>query len=130
MSRFIGVLLGALFPPLGVWMVVGFGAGFWINLLLNARDAMLERNVLEISSRRDGDIISGDPRAQVVDGMISRPGMVRVYYGGGGLASLSVVQNHSLDRGKLGRGGGLASLAVVQNHSIDRGKDRKSGGLG
>ena len=30
----------------------------WINLLLNARDAMLERNVLEISSRRDGDIIS------------------------------------------------------------------------
>lgn len=35
MSRFIGVLLGALFPPLGVWMVVGFGAGFWINLLLS-----------------------------------------------------------------------------------------------
>ena len=29
----------------------------WINLLLNARDAMLERSVLEISSRREGDTI-------------------------------------------------------------------------
>jgi uncharacterized membrane protein YqaE (UPF0057 family) len=33
-SRFVGVLLGALFPPLGVWMVVGFAPAFWINLLL------------------------------------------------------------------------------------------------
>jgi signal transduction histidine kinase len=29
----------------------------WINLLLNARDAMLERSVLEISSQREGDTI-------------------------------------------------------------------------
>lgn len=34
MSRFVGVLLGAVFPPLGVWLVVGFASGFWINLLL------------------------------------------------------------------------------------------------
>ena len=30
----------------------------WINLLLNARDAMLERSVLEISSRLEGDTIN------------------------------------------------------------------------
>lgn len=34
MSRFLGVLVGALFPPLGVFLAVGFGAAFWINLLL------------------------------------------------------------------------------------------------
>ncbi len=34
MNRFFGVLLGALFPPLGVWMVVGFRMQFWLNLLL------------------------------------------------------------------------------------------------
>ena len=34
MRRFLGVLAGALFPPLGVWLVVGFRADFWINLLL------------------------------------------------------------------------------------------------
>jgi len=33
-SRFVGVLLGALFPPVGVWLVVGFAPAFWINLLL------------------------------------------------------------------------------------------------
>lgn len=37
----------------------------------------------------DLDILSGDPRAQVMDGMISRPGMVRVYYGSGSLASVT-----------------------------------------
>jgi len=34
MSRFVGVLLGAIFPPLGVWLVVGFRPSFWLNLLL------------------------------------------------------------------------------------------------
>ena len=34
MSRFVGVLLGASFPPLGVFLVAGFGSSFWINLLL------------------------------------------------------------------------------------------------
>lgn len=34
MGRFIGVLLGAIFPPLGVFLLKGFGASFWINLLL------------------------------------------------------------------------------------------------
>jgi uncharacterized membrane protein YqaE (UPF0057 family) len=34
LSRFVGVLLGAFFPPVGVWMVVGFGMPFWLNLLL------------------------------------------------------------------------------------------------
>jgi len=33
-SRFLGVLLGAVFPPVGVWLVVGLSSGFWINLLL------------------------------------------------------------------------------------------------
>ncbi|MEZ4318402.1 MAG: YqaE/Pmp3 family membrane protein [Myxococcota bacterium] len=34
MGRFLGVLLGALFPPAGVWWVAGFRASFWINLVL------------------------------------------------------------------------------------------------
>lgn len=34
MKRFLGVLAGAIFPPLGVWMVAGFRPAFWINLLL------------------------------------------------------------------------------------------------
>lgn len=34
MSRFVGVLLGAFVPPVGVFLVKGLGAAFWINLLL------------------------------------------------------------------------------------------------
>ena len=36
----------------------------WINLLLNARDAMHDRNVLEISSQQEGDTISVSIRDQ------------------------------------------------------------------
>ena len=36
----------------------------WINLLLNARDAMHDRNVLEISSQLEGDSISVSIRDQ------------------------------------------------------------------
>lgn len=34
MSRFLGVILGAFFPPVGVFLAVGLGVPFWLNLLL------------------------------------------------------------------------------------------------
>ncbi len=30
----IRILLAILLPPVGVWLQVGFGAHFWINILL------------------------------------------------------------------------------------------------
>jgi len=34
MQRFMGVVLGAFVPPVGVWMVKGFRLAFWVNLVL------------------------------------------------------------------------------------------------
>ena len=34
MSDFISIALSILLPPLGVFLKVGFGAQFWINVLL------------------------------------------------------------------------------------------------
>ncbi len=34
MGDFIRILVAILLPPLGVFLQVGFGADFWINILL------------------------------------------------------------------------------------------------
>ena len=34
MGDFIRILIAILLPPLGVFLQVGFGADFWINILL------------------------------------------------------------------------------------------------
>ncbi len=34
MSDFIRILVAILLPPLGVFLQVGFGIDFWINILL------------------------------------------------------------------------------------------------
>ena len=34
MSDFIRIVISVLVPPIGVFLKVGFGAQFWVNLLL------------------------------------------------------------------------------------------------
>lgn len=89
----------------------------------------------------DLDIISGDPRAQVMDGEISRPGMVRIYHGNGGLASLvpdraiegtTQDQRFGLGAGAVGDldGDGRAEIvAFAPYHDTIEGEDDNRGAL-
>ncbi len=43
--------------------------------------------VFDMDGDGDMDIVSGDPRGRIMDSMLSRPGLVRVYHGGNGPVS-------------------------------------------